>query len=122
MKKKIMVIDDMADTVEATTMILELHDFEAHGFTDAKKALDALHKGVIPAVILLDVRMPEISGPEFCKRLKEDEKLDDIKVVFFTASNDDETLVQTSGAAGLIFKPFEQDDLIKQINKIISKN
>lgn len=122
MSKKVMVVDDEPDTLELVKAILETEDFDITDFNNAKPALDALKKGLNPDIILLDMRMPEISGPDFCQELAKDEKLKKLKVVFFTASSDlDKTLAKKSGALGFIFKPFSNDDLVSQIKKYLAK-
>ena len=64
---KIMVVDDEPDTVELTKAILEMKEFEVIAFTGAKEALEELKKGINPDLVILDMRMPEMSGPDFCE-------------------------------------------------------
>ncbi|MFH2021365.1 MAG: response regulator [archaeon] len=117
--KTIMVIDDEPDTLILVEAVLSMNGFSAITFDSSKKALDTLKKGKKPNLILLDMRMPVISGPEFCQELKK-AKLENLKIVFFTASSNlDKNLAKKSGALGYIFKPFSNDDLVKQINKYL---
>ena len=117
MGKKIMVVDDEPDTLELAKAILEMNNFEAVVIDTAQKALDSLQTEK-PDLVLLDMRMPQISGPDFCKKIKE--KGLKFKIVFFTASsNEDAALLKESGAMGYIFKPFDNDELVKQINSYL---
>ena len=119
---RIMIVDDEPNTVELTKAVLELNGFEPIGFTDPRFALDELKKGLKPDLIILDMRMPGISGPEFCKEIRRDETLKDIRIVFFTASSDEKAdLLKEYNVLGFIFKPFDNDILIDQINQFLKK-
>ena len=121
MTKKIMVIDDEPDTIEAIDTVLEMEGYEGHTFTDAKKALAELQKGLRPDLILLDMRMPQISGPDFCTLLRKNPKLVKLRVCFFTASNDlNKGLLKKHGALGFVYKPFNISELVEQIEKYSS--
>lgn len=120
MKKKIFVIDDEPDTLELCNAVLSMKDFDVKTFISAKEALNALKEGNIPDLVILDIRMPEISGPDFCRIVREDEKLKNLKIVYFTASSEqDQHLIKESKVLGYIFKPFDNEDIVKQINKYI---
>ena len=120
MNKKIMIIDDEPDTLVLVKAILE-PEFNVEVFDMSKKALDALKKGSRPDLILLDMRMPVISGPDFCDMVFKDKKNSGLKIIFFTASSDlDKSLAKKHNALGFIFKPFENNELVKQIKKYLS--
>ncbi len=122
MKKKLMIIDDEPDTIELVKAIMEFEDeFEAKTYTDSRDAIKALktYKD-LPDLIILDVRMPYLSGLDFCKMIREDEKLKNLKIVFFTASSDsDKSLLKKYNVLGYIFKPFDNEMLIKDIKKYL---
>lgn len=119
---KVMVLDDVADTVEVVQVVLQSNGFDVEAFTSAKQALAKLHSGYIPDILLLDMRMPEMSGPQFCDEIRKDAKLKNIKVVFFTASSDsDMQVLKKYGALGYIFKPFDVVDIVKQIKGYLKK-
>jgi two-component system alkaline phosphatase synthesis response regulator PhoP len=76
-----------------------------------------------PELILLDVRMPRMTGYEACRRLKADPTLRHIPVIFLSAKGQ-EAEVQTgleAGAAEYILKPFSPDQLNKRITEILAK-
>ena len=117
MDKKIMVVDDEPDTLELVDAVLSMHKFEVTIFDAAEEALNKLEKGYTPDLVLLDMRMPRISGPDFCKLVKKIERLKDLKIVFFTASsNEDNETLKENDVKGYIFKPFDNDGLVKEIN------
>ena len=123
MTKKVMILDDEPDTVELTKAILEINAFETFPFTKPKEALAALKNGLRPDLVICDVRMPEMSGPEFCEQVRSDENLRNIKIVYFTASSDaDKNMLKEYGLLGFIFKPFDNDKLIEDIKCYINLN
>jgi len=118
---KIMVVDDEPDNIELMKIILSKHSFEPILFTKPVEALKALKSGVWPDLLILDMRMPVMSGTDFCIELRKDSKFDKIKIVFFTASSDlDDELLRKYGARGFIYKPFNINELIQQINKFLA--
>lgn len=120
--KKIMIVDDEENTVELTQIILEANNFEVNSFTNPEKALNELKKNYKPDLILLDIRMPKISGPDFCKILRSDKKLKNIKILFFTASSDrNHSELKKHRVLGYIFKPFDNVKMVKEINKYLEK-
>ena len=122
MSKKIMIIDDEPDTLSLVRAILKIEGFTVETYESSQKALEIINKGKHPDLILLDMRMPILSGPGFCDELYKNEKNKKIKIVFFTASSDlDKTLAKKHKALGFIFKPFDNENLIKQINKYLKK-
>lgn len=74
-----------------------------------------------PALILLDLMLPEMSGFDICKLLKADSQTKDIPVIFLTARSMPTELQQalSLGAIGYLAKPFDPMLLISQINDIL---
>lgn len=116
---KILAIDDNDDNLTVLKAVVR------DAFPDAK-ILTALNgvKGVElalsmnPDVILLDIVMPEMDGFEVCRRLKGDERLKHIPVIFLTAlKTDRESRINAleAGAEGFLGKPFDPEELTAQI-------
>jgi PAS domain S-box-containing protein len=75
-----------------------------------------------PDVILLDIVMPDMDGFEVCRRLKEDNSLGDIPVIFLTATRGDrESRIRAleAGAEAFLAKPIEETELIAQIRAMV---
>jgi CheY-like chemotaxis protein len=118
---KIMVVDDEPDNIELMHIILTKHSFEPILFTNPVKALDALKSGTWPDLLILDMRMPEMSGIDFCNELRKDTRFDTLKIAFFTASTDlDMDLLRRHKVLGFIYKPFNINELVEQINKYLN--
>jgi len=76
-----------------------------------------------PDLILLDVRMPKMTGYEACEKIKNDESLKDIPVVFLSAKGQDNE-IQTGlglGAIKYILKPFSPDKLTAEVKQILEQ-
>lgn len=71
-----------------------------------------------PDLILLDLMMPEMDGLEVCRRLKADPATEQIPVVFLTASNEMEHLMQgfDVGAVDYVTKPFNAPELLARVH------
>ena len=120
MAKKVMVVDDEPDTLELTKTVLEMEGLEVTTFDASGDALDSLKKGKIPDLVLLDMRMPVISGPGFCEKVRADPKTKGLKILFFTASSArDDATVKKYGVLGYIFKPFDNDQLVRDVKKFL---
>lgn len=102
----ILIVDDTPSNI---FMLLEALE-EQHKVIVAKSGQEALEqaKAHMPDLILLDAMMPEMDGFEVCRRLKDNEQLKDIPVVFVTALDDnlDEEKGLQLGAIDYIRKPF----------------
>ncbi len=116
-KKSILVIDDSSDMLNLQRTVLELEGFEvftAQSGTEAFKVLSEVDK---PALILLDVRMEDMSGPDFLSLLekKQPEITDAVPVVFLTAMDQ----IPKGKVAGFIRKPFLMDKFLEAVHGFI---
>jgi len=119
MAKKILFVDDESDVSAVVTFRLKKAGYEVINAVNGQEALDLAGK-VNPDLILLDLRLPIISGEEVCERVKSDERLKNIPVILFTASVDNmEDKVKRTGADDFITKPFDPEQLMQKIKKLI---
>lgn len=125
MSHRILVIDDTEDVRAVAGMALELNqDMIVRTCGSGAEGLQIAAKWK-PDLILLDVQMPEMSGPETLELLRSGEQTTSIPVIFFTASvgqNDKsrrDVLLQL-GAQGLISKPFDPMALAGQVEPYLS--
>jgi len=120
-KKKIMVVDDEPSLRELVSAVLEQEGYEVITAEDGKEALEKL-KTIKPDLILLDMMMPGISGREVCEKIRADKKTKDLKVVFLTVARFSEVgkeELNKMNVSDYITKPFDNDDLLKRVKKII---
>lgn len=123
MNKKILTIDDNVAIVETLELFLRLQGFNVKGAYGGNEGL-ALAREFNPDLILLDVSMPDITGHEVCKNLKQDDRLKKIPVVFVTVEGkpEDISLGYALGAVDYILKPFDLSELHKRIMFILENN
>jgi CheY-like chemotaxis protein len=118
--KKILIAEDDHDIRELIVLTLQFHGFEVTSAEDGAAAVEIAPTGHFD-LILMDVRMPRMTGYEACKQLKSNEATRDIPVIFLSAKGQ-ETEISTgldAGAADYILKPFAPDKLISTINKVL---
>ncbi|WPD24568.1 MAG: response regulator [Candidatus Electrothrix scaldis] len=120
-KDIILIVDDQPINLKILLSFLQEQDFELRVLQSGVQAL-ALLQETIPDIILLDVMMPELDGFETCRRVKADERLVDIPVIFMTALDTVEDKVTGFKAGGVdyITKPFQQTEVLIRINTHIN--
>ena len=111
---------DIRDLIQFTLM------FAGHKITAAANGAEALELApkVKPDLIMMDVRMPKMTGYEACREMKKIEEIKHVPVIFLSAKGQDEEK-QTgieAGAVAYILKPFAPDDLTRQIANILKAN
>ena len=119
---KILIAEDERDIRELITFTLKYAGHEVHQAANGEESV-SMARDVMPDLIMMDVRMPKMTGYEACRLLKADEKVKHIPVVFLSAKGQ-ETEIQTGlevGATDYILKPFAPDQLIKRVNEILGK-
>ena len=112
-KKRILVIDDNLEHLLLDKTILEMQGLEVFTAQSGKDGLAILSEIDRPNLILLDVHMGDMSGPEFLQALEEQkpEIIECVPVVFLTASD----TVPPSRAVGFIRKPMELDQFLLDV-------
>lgn len=119
---KILIAEDERDIRELVTFTLRYAGHEVYQATNGEEALN-MARELVPDLILMDVRMPKMTGYEACRHMKADEKLKNVPVVFLSAKGQ-ETEIQTGlevGATDYILKPFAPDQLIRRVSEILPK-
>jgi len=119
---KILVAEDERDIRELIAFTLRFAGFEvelaSNGAEVVEKAPD-----VIPDLILMDVRMPRMTGYQACEALKENPITRDIPVVFLSAKGQESEIQEglEVGAMEYILKPFAPDELTAQVHRILQE-
>ena len=119
---KILVADDERDIRELIGFTLRYAGFEVVLTADGYEAIERTPLEQ-PDLILLDVRMPKMTGYEVCRQLKEDPVTSAIPIVFLSAKGQEGEIKQglDSGAVEYIVKPFAPDDLTSQVRDILRR-
>lgn len=114
--KHILIVDDNLKNLQVTAKILRDEKFLISLAQGGRDALLQLEQQ-IPDLVLLDIMMPEIDGLEVCRKIKENEKLNEIPIIFLTAMNQTEDLVEgfIAGGVDYITKPFRREELLIRV-------
>jgi CheY-like chemotaxis protein len=117
---KILIAEDERDIRELIGHTLRFAGYDVVLVANGLEAVGAVAKEK-PDLILLDVRMPRMTGYEACKEIKDNPETRDIPVVFLSAKGQDREIELgiESGAVEYILKPFAPTELIAQIKKIL---
>lgn len=118
--KRILVIDDLPENVFMLQDRLENEGYEVVTAYDGKTGI-AKAISDMPDLILLDVMMPEMSGIEVCKNLKQNPTTADIPVIIVTAKSSAEDAKEglEAGAFDYIKKPFDRVEMLARVNSAL---
>jgi DNA-binding response OmpR family regulator len=120
---KILIAEDERDIRDLITFTLRFAGYEVVAASNGEEAVtQALQE--IPDLILLDVRMPRMTGYEACAKIKENQKTKDIPIVFLSAKGQ-ETEIQAglnAGAVEYLLKPFAPDQLTSRIQAVLAQH
>jgi len=122
-EKKIVLIDDNVSFVDVLGRFLKIKTFKVFVAYDGNEGIEVVSK-YMPHVILLDIMMPGISGYEVCKKIKKDEKMKHIPIIFLTVRARPEDIEKgyKLGAVSYITKPFNYPELMEGINKVLKNH
>lgn len=115
-KKRILLVDDQSDVVEALSMLLELEGYEVRLACDGATALKVV-ESFIPDVALIDERMPKMSGRQLAAKLRENPLLAGTRLIALSGSGSTSD-VQQAKVAGFdlhVTKPVTLEDVIRAI-------
>jgi len=118
MPKQILISDDDAGVRESLSLILG-KDYELIFTKNGQECLEYLKEAKVPELILLDIKMPKISGLEILKQIK---KLNPTqKVIIVTGYKTVETATEAikAGALDYIVKPFQKQEILNKIKLFI---
>ena len=114
--RKILLVDDIADNLRILSETLSDSNYKIYCAKNGVTALKAVTK-IIPDLILLDIKMPDLNGYEVCQRLKADTKTKDIPVIFVSALDDiwDKVRAFEVGGVDYITKPFQPEEVLIRV-------
>lgn len=119
-KSRVLIADDNATNVELLEAYLSGLDIEIDIAVDGRDTLDKVEQ-FHPHLILLDIMMPQLSGFEVCRKLKQDSNTSSIMILMVTALNelgDIERAVQ-AGTDDFLSKPVNKLELVKRVENML---
>ena len=128
MGKQILIIDDQSQLLSLMRRILEDEQYQVYILQNGKDAFTQM-KALLPDLLILDLKLGNISGQDVLKQLKEDTITAEIPVIVYTAAvleaeevareiENDPTLYQR---VYLVRKPFELDDLLTLVEQVVNE-
>lgn len=119
---RLLIVDDDQDLLIVIKSLLAKRGFVVTTFLDWNNAWETI-TSVDPHLILLDVFLNGVDGLEICKRLKTSAYTRHIPVIMFSSYPKlAETAIAEFGADDFIAKPFEINDLVKKIHRVLDRN
>ena len=122
MKTSILIIEDIPEMADLMSMYLENDNFDTVKCESAEKAIEQLSKGYNPALVLLDINLPGISGFDFLKEFRE--KTSTVTPVIIVSARDaDEDIIEGLGlgADEFVTKPFSPKVLVARVKAKLSR-
>jgi CheY-like chemotaxis protein len=122
----ILIIDDNPDDVEIAKRILARMDrkVKVEAIPRGEIALELLRSGeALPSLILLDLKMPGMSGFDFLEKIRADERMKHIPVIVVTSSSleADENKSYESGADAFLHKAFDIDRFSSELQSLLNR-
>ena len=121
-RQRIVIIEDEKEIVELVRYNFRKEGFDVESFGRGKDGLDYLRRN--PAdLVLLDILLPDLDGFEICKRLRADERLRSLPVIFLTAKGEeiDRVLGLEIGADDYVVKPFSPRELVARVRAVLRR-
>jgi len=117
--KKIIIFDDDEDILSICSFILEEQGWIVTAFADCNNIIEKV-SAIMPDVILMDNWIPDDGGIIATQKLKQNEGLKNIPIIYFSANSDIELLANHAGAETYLAKPFDLEELERVINTVLT--
>jgi len=120
MPKKVLIVEDNELNMKLFADLLEAHGYETLQTSEGLKAI-SMARSFHPDLILMDIQLPEVSGLEVTKWIKDDKSLADIPVVAVTAfaMKGDEKRIRDGGCEAYIAKPITVSSFLATVRKFV---
>jgi phosphate regulon transcriptional regulator PhoB len=121
-RQRIVIIEDEKDIVELVRYNLRREGFDVESFARATDGVEFLRRN--PAqLVILDIMLPDEDGFEVCRRLRADERLKTLPVIFLTAKGGeiDRVLGLELGADDYVVKPFSPRELVARVRAVLRR-
>ena len=119
----ILVVEDEADLRMTLELNLQREGYEIKTAADGQSALSILSQFPKPDLVLLDIMLPDLSGTEICRRIRENKDSSHISVILLTAKAEEDDRIKgfQTGADDYVVKPFSIRELILRIRAVLKR-
>lgn len=118
--KTIFIVEDETGIRDALQLLLSFENYDVRSFSNVQ-AFNSRDKSVVPDIFILDVMLPDGLGTDLCNQLKKEPETSNIPVMIITAHAKAENVTQSCEADEFIPKPFDIDDVLGKIEKLIKE-
>jgi CheY-like chemotaxis protein len=118
MRGTVLVVDDDVEIRETLAGVLVEEGYDVAKAVNGREALDQIHEGLRPTVIVLDMMMPVMDGWDFLEERAKDEAIKHVPVVIISATPED---LQPPGVCAFVRKPMRLNDLLAVIARESSR-
>ncbi len=120
--KKILVVDDEVDVTELLNYNLRQRGFQSESINDPRQVLEMV-RTFKPDLIVLDVMMPDLSGIQVCRLIRQERSLKEIPIIFLSAKTEEGDRIEgfESGADDYVCKPFSPKELMLRVSAILKR-
>lgn len=121
--KTIIVVDDSKTILLKVSLMLKKHGFNPITTSECLDVVEMIKQSK-PALVVLDVEMPGMSGYQLCEIIKEDSAVENVPIVFFTTRDEymDRLKGFAMGAQGYLTKDTEEEFFISTVKQLIEEN
>lgn len=122
MPEQLVLVDDEPGLREAVQAYLEDSGYTVHTASNAREGWDTVQR-VMPDLVITDIMMPQVSGYEFLKQLRDDPRFETLPVVFLTARGMTNDRIQgyDAGCDAYLPKPFDPDELVAIVTRLLKQ-
>lgn len=122
MPEQLVLVDDEPGLREAVQAYLEDSGYTVHTASNAREGWDTVQR-VMPDLVITDIMMPQVSGYDFLKQLRDDPRFETLPVVFLTARGMTNDRIQgyDAGCDAYLPKPFDPDELVAIVTRLLKQ-
>ncbi len=123
MSRRVLIVDDEPNIVTSLEFLMRGSDYDVRVARNGEEALQ-IAESFRPDVVLLDVMMPQRSGFEVCRKIRENPRLRDAKIVMLTAKGRDVEKEKglDLGANAYVTKPFSTKELMNTVRGLLPRS
>jgi len=118
----ILIVDDEIVNLQSAAAALKMEGYAITAVDNGASALEQIRKNNNICLVILDVMMPEMSGYDVCRKIRESKSHYDLPVLMLTAKTNTEDIVMgfESGANDYLSKPFELEELYARVKTLVN--